>query len=99
MPTTASFSAELWEHLGEGGWHFITLPLEVGDDLREAPTGPRRGFGSLRVQVTLGASVWQTSVFPSKDGSYVLPVKAAVRRAEGMVAGDVVQLELVLRDA
>ncbi len=94
-----TFSAELWEHSGEGGWHFLTLPPEVGDDLREEPTGPRRGFGSLRVRVTVGASAWDTSIFPSKDGSYVLPVKAAVRRAEDLAEGDVVEVELFLRDA
>jgi hypothetical protein len=38
----------------------------------------------------------ETSVFPSSSGSYLLPVKKPVRRAEGLEAGDVVTVELEL---
>lgn len=89
------FAAELWEHEGEGAWHFVTVPLELSDALRER-SGERRGFGSLRVSATLGGTTWQTSVFPSKDGCFLLPVKKAVRRAEDVESGDVVEVRLEL---
>jgi hypothetical protein len=91
------FSAELWEHDGEGSWHFLTVPPDLSDDLRERG-GQRRGFGSMRVQVTVGGSTWRTSVFPSREGGYVLPVKRAVRVAEGVEAGDVVDVRLEVLD-
>src|SRR3954466_13138793 len=59
--------------------------------------GRRRGFGSVKVNVSVGESRWSTSVFPQKDGGWFLPVKKAVCRAEGLEAdGDVaVRLELL----
>ena len=89
-----SFEGEVWQHDGPGGWHFVTLPLPVADELRDrAPVG--RGFGSRRVVVTLGSSTWSTSVFPdTRSGSFLLPVKQAVRRRDDVVAGDVVHVVL-----
>ena len=92
-----TFSAELWEHHGEGAWHFVTVPPELSEEIRHR-SGPRRGFGSVRVQVTVGGSTWSTSVFPSKPDAFVLPVKRAVRDKEGLAAGDVVDVRLELAD-
>ena len=50
-----TFTAELWRYPGKGGWHFVTLPDEIADEVR-ARSGPRHGFGSVRVRVTLGAT-------------------------------------------
>lgn len=78
------FEAEPWLH-ETGSWVFVTLPPEVDEELRLV-SGPRRGFGSVRVEVTCGASTWTTSVFPSTDG-FVLPLKQGVRRAELLEVG------------
>jgi hypothetical protein len=92
------FRAPLWEWSAQGGWFFVTVPEEYGDDIREVPRMPR-GFGSVRVRVTIGGSTWSTSVFPdSKLGSYVLPVKKAVRAAESVGAGDDVEVALEVLD-
>jgi len=93
------FVAELWRWQGDAAWHFLTVPEDVSDDIEDA-TGPlRRGFGSVRVRVTIGGSTWSTSVFPDKQrGAFVLPVKQAVRRAEGLDAGDRVTVGLELLD-
>lgn len=72
---------------GESAWYFLALPVDLADEIRARV--PRSGFGSVRVTATLGATTWTTSVFPdSAGGTYVLPVKAAVRRAEGVDDGD-----------
>jgi hypothetical protein len=98
VPRVASdlrFAAPLWAHDGEGRWHFLTLPAEAADELRDRvpPQGP--GFGSIRVTVTVGDSTWDTSVFPDKaSDSFVLPVKKAVRLINDLVAGDAVQVQL-----
>ena len=92
------FTAPLWEWDAQGGWFFVTLPEEAAADIREVPRMPR-GFGSVRVRVTVGSTTWSTSVFPdSKLGSYVLPVKKAVRTAEGLEAGGDVLVELEVVD-
>ncbi len=90
-----AFEAELWLHHGAGGWHFVTLPVDVAEDVRErAPRGA--GFGAVRVTAVVGGTEWRTSLFPEKNGSYVLPVKAPVRRANDLVAGDRVAVRLVV---
>ncbi|ONI72262.1 hypothetical protein BWI15_19600 [Kribbella sp. ALI-6-A] len=94
------FSALLWEHPGEGSWHFVSVPAETSDDIADLTAGTRRGFGSVRVTVTVGSTTWQTSVFPdSKTGTYVLPVKKAVRTAEDLQAGAPVEARLEVVDA
>jgi hypothetical protein len=90
------FDAEVW--LADGGsWHFVSVPEDVADDI-EARYGHRAaGFGSLRVDVTVGSSSWKTSVFPdSKRATYVLPVKKAVRTAERLDAGSRARVRLTV---
>jgi hypothetical protein len=58
-------------------------------------SGPRSGWGSIRVEATIGGSTWKTSIFPdSKSGTFLLPVKAQVRKQEGISAGDRVRLTI-----
>jgi len=86
---TFEFTAPLWQYPGEGGWHFVSLPVEIGDDIADMTEPIRAGFGSIRVAVTVGTTSWQTSIFPDrKTGTYLLPVKKTVRTAEKLEAGD-----------
>ena len=94
------FDAEVWLYQGDAAWHFVTLPAEVSDQIEAQTTAHRRGFGSVRVEVTIGATTWPTSLFPdSKRGAYILPVKAEVRRREGLSAGTPVTVSLDLIEA
>lgn len=86
----------LWESTA-GAWIFLTVPLDVSEEIRDVPRPPAPGFGSLRVQVTLGASTWATSLFPdAKSGCYYLPVKKQIRVAEKIGPGDPVSVHLEL---
>jgi len=94
--------AKLWRwEGGKGSWHFMTLPVALSQEIRLVDAGPRRiGFGSLRVTATIGKCTWQTSIFPSAEArSYLLPVKSAVRKAEGLREGQSVALTLSVRRA
>ncbi|MFI9506906.1 DUF1905 domain-containing protein [Nocardia sp. NPDC052566] len=91
-----SFTAEVWEHSG-GSWHFVSLPEEIADDIEEKYAHRAGGWGSVRVDVTIGASQWSTSLFPDKSqATYILPVKKSVRTAEDLVAGAPAKVELVV---
>ena len=93
------FSALLWEHPGADGWPFVSVPAEISDDIADLTAGTRRGFGSVRVTVTVGGTTWQTSVFPdSKTGAYVLPMKKAVRTAEDLQPGADIKARLEIID-
>jgi len=87
--TDHTFRARLlaWDADRPDSWVFATLPEELSDEIEE--TAEPRGFGSVRVQVSVGATTWSTSLFPSRSaGAYVLPVKKSVRRSEGLEVGE-----------
>jgi hypothetical protein len=89
------FAAELWLYPGDGGWHFVTLPTGLSDDIAQRFGQGARGFGSIPVEVTIGETIWTTSVFPDKKaGAYLLPVKGTVRKAEGLADGERVSLRI-----
>lgn len=87
-----------WEARSDSDWYFVALPPELSDDIRETQTF-RRGFGGVRVDATIGASRWRTSIFPQAGGVYVLPLKRAVRDAEGIDPGALVRVDLRVLDA
>ncbi len=100
-----TFTAPLWrwtarrrESADSSSWCVVTLPPDVAEEGRDG-AGEPRGFGSVRVRVTVGATTWDTSVFPdSGSGGFVLPVKKAVRTAAGVEEGDELTVTLSLRD-
>jgi hypothetical protein len=93
-PLTVTFTAELWRWEAQSGWFFVTVDPAASAAIRERPRPPR-GFGSVRVRATVGGSTWATSVFPDASrGAYVLPMKKAVRRAEGLDEGDPADVRL-----
>ena len=88
-----------WDAREDSSWFFTAVPPELSEDIREIPR-PYRGFGSVRVQARIGGSEWTTSIFPdAKSGSYVLPLKKAVRDAEDLVDGGPVTVRLHVLDA
>lgn len=81
----------------EGSSHFMSVPDELSDEIRAHALLVRRGFGSVRVEATIGDVTWRTSVFPSKSsGGYFLPVKIDVCRKRGLTPGDEVTVILEL---
>jgi hypothetical protein len=94
----------LWtpEPPATASWHFIRVTGAAADRVRAAAlearaAGLARGFGSVRVAATIGSSTFHTSLFPHREtGGYLLPVKAEVRRREGIAAGETVWVQLRL---
>ncbi len=65
--------------------------------MRRLESGRRRGWGAMKVRANIGDTEWETSIFPDKSsGGWLLPVKAAVRKAERLVAGDAVQVAITV---
>ena len=96
------FSAELWiwDARRVDSWTFVSLPADASEEIRVVVGGRRRGFGSVRVRATVGATSWTTSIFPdSSHGAYVLPIKRDVRRAEALDAGDTATVTVELIEA
>ncbi len=90
-----SFDAQVWEHDGPTAWFFLSLPELITDEIDERFGHRAAGFGSLRVEVRIGATTWRTSIFPdTKRGVFVLPIKKAVRVAEQLSDGAVTEVDL-----
>lgn len=90
-----TFDAPLVRHSGNASWFFITAPEKAGDKIDDQAPFPRAGFGSVKVEATIGSSTWSTSVFPGSDG-WALPVKQQIRKKEGIDDGDVVTVTLMV---
>lgn len=91
------FDAELWLYPGKGGWHFVTLPTDIAAQIRFTAEPKKRGWGSEAVIARTGKTEWTTSIFPDKgSGSFLLPVKAEVRRKENLTTGQTVKIALTL---
>lgn len=94
---SGSFDAAVWTAESVGAWHFVSLPTELADEISDSVDHSRPGFGSVRVTARIGETSWATSIFPdSKRGTYVLPVKKAVRTAEEIVEGDTITVYVVV---
>lgn len=99
MPSqTFTFTESVWLYPGStAAWHFISLPKKLSADLKRRYGARARGWGSLPVAATIGRTVWKTSIFPDKRSeTYLLPLKALVRRAEDLRAGDRVRVRLAV---
>ena len=100
VTSSYSFTAELWLYPGEAGWHFLTLPPEVADDIRAQDAGHSKAFGSIQVTAEIAGHTWQTSLFPdAHKGSYLLPVKKAIRAKSRISEGDAVAVRLSVMSA
>ena len=89
------FSGELWFWKGPAPWHFITVPEETCHELDATSAIVSYGWGMIPVTARIGGTGWATSLWP-KDGRYIVPVKAGVRRAEGLELGDTVTVRLLV---
>ncbi|HET8617192.1 MAG TPA: DUF1905 domain-containing protein [Actinomycetales bacterium] len=87
------FTGEVWYWRGPSPFHFVTVPVEESEYLRDVARDVTYGWGMIPVRVSVGDTEWATSLFP-KDGRYLVPLKDAVRQAEQIDSGDVVTLGL-----
>ncbi|MCF7834162.1 MAG: DUF1905 domain-containing protein [Candidatus Pacebacteria bacterium] len=86
--------SQVWVYPGEtANWHFVNVPKKESDEIKKN-FGPQkgvrqRGWGSVSVSVSIGKTSWKTSIFPDKrSGTYLLPLKAEVRKKEGIYDKD-----------
>lgn len=80
--------SKVWMYPGAAAWYFVNVNKKVSREIKETFGESERGFGSIRVVVTVGHTSWKTSIFPdSKSGTYLLPIKADVRKKEGIREG------------
>ena len=82
---------------GPAPWFFVTVPEEQSEDIKAIARHVTYGWGVIPVRVRIGNTEWQTSLFP-KDGRYLVPIKASVRKAEKLEEGDTVSVHLEVHE-
>jgi len=89
------FSGEIIYWRGPSPFHFVSAPEEPSAAIEAVSSLVTYGWGAIPVEARIGLTDFRTSLFPKGD-LYLVPVKAAVRRAEGLELGDVVTVRLLL---
>ena len=87
------FHGRIWFWRGPAPWYFVTVPAEQCRDLNAMSGFVTYGWGMIPANVRIGKTEWKTSLFP-KDGLYIVPIKASVRKAENLEEGDEVTVRL-----
>ncbi len=90
-----TFPSEIIWWRGPAPYHYAAMPADDARELRKVANQVTYGWGCIPVRATIGATEFTTSLFP-KDGGYLLPIKDAVRKAEGLALGDGVLVHLTV---
>jgi hypothetical protein len=90
------FNGKIWFWRGPAPWYYVTVPVKQSRDLKAIVGFVTYGWGMIPVDVQIGKTRWTTSLFP-KDGHYIVPIKASVRKAENLEEGDTVDVRLEVR--
>lgn len=90
------FDAKIWFWKGPSPWYFVTVPDQECRDLKAMSSFVTYGWGMIPAAVRIGKTKWTTSLFP-KNGSYIVPLKTSVRKAEKLEEGDQVTVRLKVR--
>lgn len=89
------FSGSIFQWRGPAPFYYVAAPPEASAAIRAVAPVVTYGWGVIPVWSTVGDTRWYTALFP-KDGAYLVPLKAAVRRAERLSDGDAVAIRLEL---
>jgi len=97
MTKNYQFTEKVWVYPGKAAWYFVTLPTEMALEIHYYFSMEKRGWGSLPVEVVIGTSAWKTSIFPDKSSqSFLLPLKADVRKKESITVGSSITVTMKL---
>ena len=79
------------------GWTFVSLPQNLSTEIRANFKSLEEGWGRMKVTAKLGGSEWQTAIwFDTTQDTYLLPLKAKIRKQEKVVLGENVEIFLFI---
>lgn len=92
-----NFSGKVWKHSAEGGWYFVSLPSKISSEIREHLQWQEEGWGRMKATATIGTLSWDTAIwFDKKHQTYLLPLKADIRRKTGIKPDDIIDVMISL---
>ncbi len=82
----------VWRWPGDIGWYFVSLDKNISEEIRNKY---KKGF--VKIEAKIGDTKWNTSLFPhSEHGIYIMSIKKSVRKKEGILEKDIVNIEFNL---
>lgn len=93
MLPEVEFTGKIWYWRGPAPFYFVTVPEPESAALKSVLRAVTYGWGMIPVTARIGKTRWETSLFP-KDGLYIVPIKARIRKAEQLQEGDDVKIHL-----
>lgn len=88
-----TFDGPIWFWKGPAPWYFVKVPPQESNEIHAIANFVTYGWGCIPVQARIGKTGWKTSLIP-KDGLYLVPIKADIRKAEKLEEGDPVTVSL-----
>jgi hypothetical protein len=86
----------VWRYPGDAGWFFVNTGPKVAESIRWFEEVEKVGWGYVKVLARIGETEWATTLFPTKEKDFLLAIKAAVRKAEGIKEGDLIDIRFTL---
>ena len=94
-PIQYQFKAKPWQHIGPGGWYFVSLPEKLSKEIRTVFKMDEEGWGRLKAQAKIGNTEWKTAIwYDTKRNTYLLPLKAAIRKKEQILIDKMIALSI-----
>ncbi len=98
LDMTLEFGGEAIWWRGPAPFVFVPIPARLSAEIKAISSQVTYGWGCIPVRAVIGETEYTTSLFP-KDGVYLVPVKVAVQKAEGVQVGDHVALRIEIGSA
>jgi Domain of unknown function (DUF1905) len=97
MTMTIQFDETIFFWRGPAPHFFVTIPPSESREIKSISNRVTYGWGVIPVQVRIGKTTWMTSLIP-KDGLYLVPIRANVRKAEKLEEGDTVAVQVEISE-
>ena len=89
------FEAKIWRHNVQGGWFFVSLPNKTSNEIRENLKWQEEGWGRMKAQAIIKGIEWDTAIwFDKKKDTYLLPLKADIRKKAGLELGQSITISV-----
>ena len=94
---TYKFTAHIWKHSATEGWYFVSLPIESSEEIRLNMKWQEEGWGRMKAKAKIRETLWDTAIwYDTKLNTYILPVKADIRKKEKIEIGNILDVEITL---
>jgi len=91
------FTGKIWKYNAAGGWIFVSLPKELSKEIRQNLQWQEEGWGRMKATAAVNGQKWDTAIwFDKKKDTYLLPLKASIRKKASLELDDSIDVTILL---